>query len=327
MKYLTVALSLLLVLTGCGESDVPARSDHPPMRVALSFWPGSFWTVIADDRGWFEEAGLEVEGVDTDADYYRSIDDLIAGKLDAQQMPLYDLLLRNIAGADLVGVIVGDHSSGDSIVVRPSIGNVAGLAGKKVGIVPDTYLEYLLDQVLRTRGLSIADVVVKNVSLEQTGRAFRDDAGLAAVVTWEPFAADAIAAGGKVIYSSAETPGLMPDVWVFRREFIERRPDDVRKFVAVWRRTTDHIVANPAGAHAVVARIDGRSSDEVARIVQAARILTLADNRAALSYAAGSYSVHTSARRIVQFLVERGVAKESLDTDRMFDTSFIREEE
>lgn len=321
---LSVLLLALVLATGCGPADrLPALPSHPPMRVARNYWPGQFWVDLAWADGSFAREGLRVEAVDTNADYYGSMDDLVTGRLDAQQMPLYDVLLRNLRGAELVAVIAGDYSYGDSIIARPDVKTLRDLKRRVVAAAPGTYQEYLLDQALRDSALSIADVKIKPVTLERSGRAF-DDPDVAAVVTWGPFADEAIARGGHRVFSSGELRGGVPDVWAFRREFVASRPDDVRKFVAVWRRTTERIRTDPEAAYARIARLNRRSAAEVASLAASTRIMDLADNSVAFRYAAGLESLHGSARSMNRFLIERGLADSYLDTTLFVDDDFVR---
>src|SRR5712691_126502 len=64
-------LLLSACLLGCGRPH-PAAPSHPPLRVAAYYWPGMYWIDIANDLGWFREAGLNVAIVDTNADYFAS---------------------------------------------------------------------------------------------------------------------------------------------------------------------------------------------------------------------------------------------------------------
>lgn len=83
--------ALLLSATGCEPAPVAAKSA--PLRVGAYYWPGEYWVDIAHHKGWFTAAGVEIEWVNTNADYFASFDALVDGKLDIIAMTLYDLLL------------------------------------------------------------------------------------------------------------------------------------------------------------------------------------------------------------------------------------------
>ena len=59
--------------------ESPAATSAKPIRVAGLYWPGRFWADIAHSKGWFKEAGLNVEWVDTNPDYFASLEDPAAG--------------------------------------------------------------------------------------------------------------------------------------------------------------------------------------------------------------------------------------------------------
>lgn len=323
MKTIRHALLLLAaVAVSCGKEQPPAAA-HPPMRVARNLWPGQYWADLAWKKGWFAEEGLSVDAVNTNRDYYASIDDLVAGRLDAQMMPLHDVLVRNLHGADLVVVIAGDYAFSDSIVARPGIDSPTDLAGKTVAVTPDSYQEYVLDHAMRLYGLTIADVKLEPVALKQSGKALTGP-DVAAVVTCGIFTDEAIASGGKRIFSTAEIPELMPDVWVVRREFLERRRADVEAFVAVWGRTTEWLMAHHLEALTLVAQANGRNVADVERGTDSVRILDLKANRVAFTYAAGPESLHGAAQQMNRFLIQQKKTDRYLDTTSFIDHRFVR---
>lgn len=69
-----IALALIL-LPACQPSTPPDVSANPPIRVSAYYWPSMYWVDIANKKGWFKEAGLNVEAVDTNANFFASFDD------------------------------------------------------------------------------------------------------------------------------------------------------------------------------------------------------------------------------------------------------------
>lgn len=76
--------------TACGRSDAPPAA---PIRIGAYYWPGFYWADITHQQGWFREAGLNVEWVDTNADYFASFNDFYAGKFDVVTFTQFDFLL------------------------------------------------------------------------------------------------------------------------------------------------------------------------------------------------------------------------------------------
>ena len=125
-----VFLFVAATVISCGCKQVvrnPASPAPPPIKVAVQYWPGIYWLGIADEKGWFKEAGLNVQLVDTNTDYFASVKDFAKGRFDVNNLVLYDLLDSLAGGADLVGVINVDYSTGaEKLIARPGIERTRG---------------------------------------------------------------------------------------------------------------------------------------------------------------------------------------------------------
>src|SRR3954466_13385781 len=64
-----------------GAAAAPSKSGKPPLRIAFSDWPG--WTAfeVGIQKGWFKEAGVDVEF--SWFEYSPSMEAFAAGKVDA----------------------------------------------------------------------------------------------------------------------------------------------------------------------------------------------------------------------------------------------------
>ena len=100
-----MALLMFAGMAGC-QPDLPqaSKTSGLPIKIARSYWPGTYWIDIADKKGWFAEASLNVELIDITADYVGSIDKTVARKIDTNSFTLFDLVKFNAKGAGLVMV-------------------------------------------------------------------------------------------------------------------------------------------------------------------------------------------------------------------------------
>jgi NitT/TauT family transport system substrate-binding protein len=294
------------------------------MRVVTNFWPGQYWIEIAHKKGWFEEEGLKVELIDSDGNYFQSLQDMADGKIDTNLFVLFDLIEFNLNEAGFVAVINSDISSGaDGMAVGEGIEFVSDLKGKTVGLQKATFTEYMLEVLLARNGLSSQDVVLIEVESD-TPEPLASNA-VDALVTWEPYLSEAAEqASGRVLFDSSEIPGLIPDILVFHEEFIQNRPEDVQAYVNVWHKTTEFMKENPDEAFGIIAGIYGRPVEDVETLAQGVKILDSRDNQTAFSYAAGFESLHGTARRINDFMIEQGLADKRLDSTEFLDSRFIR---
>lgn len=319
--YLVLVAATLL--GGCA-APAPEVKTRPPIRLGSYEWPGSYWIDVAYDKGWFAEAGLNVQRIDTDRKYFESLDAVAAGQIDATGFSQFDLVRYVAAGHDLVGVAAVDYSEGaEALVSKPSIRTLRDLRGKRIALHRGTYLEYLLDIVAEREGLTLNDFEL----LDRSADAALEDlkaARVDAVFVWEPYADQAQAAvDGVRLFSTAEFPGLTYNVLSLRREFVKSRPQDVETLLRVWQRAVAFIRANPDETCAIVARLFGEPLQPVRDMMRTDRILDLSDNSRAFSYAAGFESLHGSWRRMNDFMMARGLVTARVDSPNHLDSRFL----
>jgi NitT/TauT family transport system substrate-binding protein len=316
-------LSLIASLPGCDKLHSAAPS-RPPLRIAAYYWPGMYWIDIANDLGWFKEAGLNVAIVDTNADYFASFNELVEGHIDVSSLTLFDVMLLNAKGADLVTIATTDQTAGaDGIVARPGLESLTALRGKRIGVGQGTYGEYILAIVLAREGIALSDVTRVDMPGEKAA------AGLAAgtvdaVVTWEPIVAEAVEkAKGKKVWDSSRIPGVCPAALATRRQLVRERAGDLQKLMQVWKRTTEFIAEKSEVAFAIVARVNKKTPTEVREFASIDRILGPRENKTAFSYAAGFDSLHGAARVMNDFLMKQKVISEPLDSTELLDEQFL----
>jgi NitT/TauT family transport system substrate-binding protein len=319
------AMLVACVLTGaCHSPAPPPPTSSMPIRIATYSWPGSYWIDVASDKGWFDDAGLNVERVDVNLKYFASMEKVNSGELDGMGFTEYDLVRHVTAGNDLVGIIAVDYSeAAEALIAKPDIHRLQDLKGKKIALHRGTYLEYLLSVVAERDHLNLDEFELVEMNGDDAIKAF--SAGtIDAVLAWEPFVTDAKAAGGVQIFSAADFPGLTYSVFTLRREFIEQHPREVEALAQVWKRAERYIREHPDEACAIVARLSNEPLPYVQGLLRTDRTLGLADNSRAFSYAAGFESLHGSWRRMNDFMLNRGLVTRRVDSPAHLDSRFIR---
>jgi len=322
---IVICFALLATATGCAKPHDKPKATGLPMKVAQYYWPGQFWKEIAQKKGWFKEAGLNVELVDTNSDYFGFLGQTVAGKIDANSFVLFDLINFNIQGAELVGVIYTDQSFGvDVLVAKKDIPSARDLKGKTIGVTKDTYLAYILSVVLEKNRLSMNDVKLVNILVENAADEFIKG-NLDAVIVWEPEVTKAIEKGnGHKLFDTSEINGISPSLEAFRREFIKERPKDVQAYIGVWNKTTRFIKENPEEAFQIIADIYKKPEAEAAWLAKKDKIMDLDENIISFTYASGFESLHGAARRINDFMIDKGATDKRLDSMEFLDNTFIR---
>jgi len=324
--FLIILVVSVLVISGCTKVvEEGPKTSGKVMKVGVDYWPGNFWVDIADKKGWFRDAGLNVELMEFTGNFLQSIQNWADGKMDVTQPVFFDFMRYNVQGADLVAVVVTDLSfGGDGIVAKKKIESISDLRGKRIGSEKGTFRKFILSTVLERNGLTLDDVELVENQAEDIQTFI--DGKLDALVTVEPLLSEAADKGdGYKIFGTSEIPGLISDVIGFHRSFIEERPGDVQAYVNVWHKTTKFIKENPEEAFGIIAEIYNVTPEEVQALTQEDKILDLRDNKVVFSYAAGFESLHGTAKQINDFMKENGITDMTLDSVEFIDGQFIRE--
>lgn len=169
----------------------PAAHAAPPLKIGYSDWPGWVAFQVALDKGWFKEAGVDVDF--EWFDYSASLDAFSAGKLDAVAATNGDALVTGAAGAKNVMILLTDYSAGnDMIIAKPPLRSVAGLKGKKVGVELGLVDHLLLETALQKHGLKDADVTLVNAKTNELPQVLGASTDVAAIAAWQPNAGEAL---------------------------------------------------------------------------------------------------------------------------------------
>lgn len=299
-----------------------------PLKVAYSDWPG--WTAfaIAEQKGWFKDAGVDVELLWFE--YGPSMEAYTAGKVDAVMVTNGDGLVTGAGGAKNVAILITDYSNGnDMIVAKPGIESVKDLKGKKVGIEVGFVEHLLLLKALESAGLAESDVEIVPTPTGQTPQVLASGQ-VDAIGAWQPNSGGALKAvpGSKAIFTSANVPGLIYDtVSVSPQSLAERRAEWV-KFVGVWDKIVAYL-ADPATREdgvKIMAAKAGVDAATYSEFLPGTKFLPLAEGAKILaSKAPGFGSVAGSSKIADDFNVKNGVYKVSQNVTDYIDASLMAE--
>ena len=322
--FLMVLSFALVLMSGSISADEPVATTSGslrPLKVAWSLYPGYSPFVIAFEKGLITKHGGSVQPVLYDVSA-KQLPDFEAHKLDGGFFAFADALTlaaRSPGSARLV--MIADNSDGaDVIVAAPDITHVRDLKEKRIGTGIGSFRELLVRRMLEVHGLSVNDVFLVNMGPEEVPNAIPDI--VQAGQTWDPFSAQAIAKDAHVIFSSSETPGLIPDVLVFRTTVIERRPDDVRAVVNAWFEALDFWRSHPTEGNAIIASATGRSPEDVS--TDGIKLLDREANIRAFETHESSTSLLKSAEVNVEFLISTGVLNKAPNVQEFLDPSFLQ---
>ncbi|HEY8926243.1 MAG TPA: ABC transporter substrate-binding protein [Polyangia bacterium] len=310
-----------------GPAAAAPRAAKPPLRIAFSDWPG--WTAfeVGIQKGWFKEAGVEVEF--SWFEYSPSMEAFAAGKVDAVMMTMGDALVTGAPGARSVGIIITDYSNGnDMIVAKKGITSLKALKGKKVGLEIGLVEHLMLLKGLEKAGMKESDVQLVAVKTDQTAQSLASG-DVDAIGAWQPNSGQALkaVAGSRAILTSADMPGLIYDlVNVSPKSLAQRRADWV-KVVKVWNRI-EAFVTDPAHrdeAVKIMAARAGVPPEEYAKFLPGTRFLSPAEAVAAFEKSDTLKSVYGSGKVADAFNVANKVYKDPQKVETYLDPSLAKE--
>jgi NitT/TauT family transport system substrate-binding protein len=294
-----------------------------PLRIGYSDWPG--WVVweVAIDKGWFKEAGLDVQF--EWFDYVASMEAFGAGKIDIVGMTNGDALVTGSTGAKSVIFLLNDYSNGnDMIIAKPGINSIKELKGKKIGVEIGFVDHLLLLNALKKNGLTEADVELVNVPTNETPKVLASGQ-VDAIGAWQPSSGIALkmVPGSKPIYTSADEPGLIYDVYAASPQVYATRKEDLKKLLKVWYRVVDYFYDPKTREDAIkimAARV-GLKPEEYKTFVSGTKILKLEEAKQFMKKADGFKSVYGSSKISDDFNVANKVYTKPEDVDSYIDFS------
>ena len=139
-------------------------------------------------------------------------------------------------------------------------------------------------------------------------------------MTYEPYISAALAQGNgyRIIYSAAEKPGLISDVFVFPAKVLVEKPEAVKAMLLAWQDAYDFLQANPDEGQQIIANAVGSDLEEFKTAWQGVKLYSLAENKNLLGG-----QVQETYQQIGNVLVESGGAKAVPDPKDVFDVSFL----
>lgn len=296
------------------------------IRLGVSDWPGWVAWYVAKEKGYFAKHGAKVE-LGWFPNYSDSIQALAAGKLDANSQTLGDTLPAAARGVELRIVLVNDVSYGnDALIAGPKIEGIEDLKGKTVALEIYSVSHYVLASALHTKGLTLNDVRVVNLSAGDAAAAFLSGS-VPAVVVWNPWILRIVKSGkGKVLFSSAQMKGLLPDCLVASESALQdaKKRSDFHGIPLAWYETVSFIQRHPQEAAKIMARVVGLNPEEYTSILSGTKFYAEKENLAAFS-GKGPLALKAVASKIHAFLKKNGLIEGNLQVEKFIDPSLVLE--
>lgn len=238
---------------------ISCKSDPPQtLRIAINPWPGYEVLHLAKEKGFFEQAGLNIELVrvaslaDTQRVYLNNkVDGLASTLIEAIQ-------IQSFAVRPLTIALITDYSlGGDAIIAHKSITGITYLKGKTVGTEVSSLGIYVLQRGLQKHNLSLDDVTIKNVE-QMSGIKEMNKGDISAFVTYPPISTELLKNPDyHVIFDSAKIPKEVVDIVSISQSYLKQHPETLEKLWQVWQLSYEFIQTHPDEAMTKMAKLEG----------------------------------------------------------------------
>lgn len=274
------ALAILAICLSTGLLAPASPVEAKTVKVGVQPWLGYGPWWIADQKGYFKKHGIDAEVVNFtwDADMSAAV---ASGRVQVIAAATNTLIAVRNQGVALQGFLVLDASyEADAILAPNSVQSISDLKGKKVAYEAGATSDLLINYALKVNGMSIKDIEPVNMAAA--------DAGLALIagrvdtaVTYEPYISAALRQGEgyKVLYTSAEKPGLISDVALADANYIKENPATIKALIKAWDDAVTFLKENPEEGGKIIADAVKSPMDEYKVAMEGVHVYDLKGNQ------------------------------------------------
>ena len=239
-RLLAAVLSVLFLLAaGCGTGTQPKDTKLSKLTIGLMPDTDSIPFIIAAERGYFAEEGVEVELVPFKSAMERDAA-LQSGNLDGAISDLLAVIFARSGGFALHATSYTDGNYNLVASGNTGISTATDLHGKEIAISRNTIIEYVTDEILAVNGLNereVSKVVIPQIPVRLE---MLQSGNLAAAVLPEPMASVAVASGSRYVTGSGEL-GINPGVIVFADSAINEKADSIRAMYRAYNKSVEYL--------------------------------------------------------------------------------------
>lgn len=259
-------LFAILVMVVFGLSIVPVHAQNP-VKLNTCWMPEheTFMPWLAKQKGWDKEEGLDLELLFFDS-----------GMAQMEALPAKQWVLGGTGGVpQVVGALrynaymIGlgnDESLTNAIYVRPNspilntkgfsktapevLGSPDTVKGKTVLVTTVSSAHYALSLWLKALGLEDKDVTIKQMDQASIVAAFEKGVGDIACL-WAPYTYTANEKGWVMVSDVKKAAAALPITLIGDREFCDKNPETVAKFLRVYLRGVNYLKAHGSSPEVV----------------------------------------------------------------------------
>lgn len=305
MKKLLAMVPAALIC--CAMSAGAAETTDVTM--AFCTWTGYAPMFIAQEQGYFEEAGInmDIQVIEDESTYAALLTKGSVQFLATAQDPNIKMYAN---GATSRYVLAMDASVGaDGLVVNSDVATLDDLAGKTLALDKSASSYYFFLTALE-QGSSLTEADINVIDMGDT-----TEAGLAfmggsvdSAIMWEPELSEALETveGSKALVTSAGYPNTILDSLVVNTAYAEEHPEIVEAVAEAWYKAIDFMKENPEAAYEMMASgFEEVTAEDIASDVEGLEFYGREDN-ATLLDESNEASIYAISQDMADFWMDKG---------------------
>ena len=256
----TCILTAAMLLTACSNNSnktTPETNDKSDVTTqetsgeefTIGILPAeaAIPIIIAKEKGYFEEEGIKVKIQSFASPNDRNVA-VQAKELDATIADVMTAATFMQNGIEMM--ITSDISEDFKILSSPDSGitEMSGLSVKKISLVPNFILEYIMDQFAEQNGFTYEIVEIPSFSGRSEALLSNQIDG---VVFTEPQAGMLVGQGAHLLGSSKEA-GIKGGTLLFMKDMLDQKPNDIIAFYNAYNKAIDYMNGTDASEYSSI---------------------------------------------------------------------------
>lgn len=334
MKKLCFIIMMVIlvipVICGCSQG----RNDNKSIGVAVEFNDHAACAYIAQEKGYYEEAGLSLSAYESYVTGTALAAALARGDIQVAYICLAPAISAYANAGVPIKIVAGTHKYGYGLAVNPEkINTVKDLenSGIRLGCVQTgSAADVALQKMIDKYGLD-RDIIQKNVQQMNPPKqmlAVKAEK-LDAVLLPEHWATMAEDYGFRMLLTAEDIwPGMQGSVLIVKEELISDFPGMVSKLVEASQKATDWACENSAEAADIVARQLQSAGDRVfpIEVAETAKQLEITSGTMLRSMERLEYTTGIDlniVQEMIDYMVSLGYIKSSFNAQDILDLRFL----
>jgi NitT/TauT family transport system substrate-binding protein len=299
----------------------PAVAPRPALaeQITVTHWGVLMYGApyaVAIEKGYYKEAGLDIDGVLTSKGGGTTMRNVMASSLPYGEVALSAALAAMKQGIELKIIHTGVRTAGEILwVTTPDSGvtSVKDLAGKKVAFTsPKSVTDMLLTMVTAKHGIKVETVAAGGIG---GGLTMVEQKAVVAAPVMDPIWSKVSGKFKPVFLVKDELPPMVQTVGVTTVEYAKANKDKLRKLVQARKKAVAFVYANPEETAKIVAKQYG--ADEKV-------ILGAVKNLIALKYWSAGEFEYDAMDHMVKGLQIVGEVEGKIDWSKIVDESYLK---